>query len=79
MALSSVSYLHVQGDYGMWYQQANVEQEHDDPGLIFVLSSEAKVHACMALPAVANIRPPLQQGINMRILKMHILVNSKST
>ena len=43
----------------MWHQQANVEQEHDVPGLIFVLSREAKVHGRMALPAVANIHPPL--------------------
>ena len=63
----------------MWHQQANVEQEHDDPGLVFILSGEAKVHSCMALPAVANIHPPLRQGRNICILKMHILVNSKST
>ena len=36
--------------------------EQEDPGLVFVMTTEAKVHACMSLPAVTNVSPVLQQG-----------------
>ena len=41
--------------------------EFDDPGIFFILAMEAKLHACMGLPAVANVTLSLQQGWNMRI------------
>ena len=36
--------------------------EQEDPGLVFIISTEAKVHACLALRAVHNLSPVLQQG-----------------
>lgn len=38
------------------------EDDDDDPGLIFKLVEPAQVHTCMAIPSVASVRPPLQQG-----------------
>ena len=34
----------------------------DDPGLIFVVWPASMVHLALALPAVAHLHPPLQQG-----------------
>ena len=33
-----------------------------DPGIVFVVASEDKIHQCLGLPAVANLQPTLQQG-----------------
>jgi len=38
------------------------EQEHDDPGMLFILKPSADVHACMGLSSMGNLSPPLQQG-----------------
>ena len=34
----------------------------DDPGLMFRLAQSAQVHTCMAMPSLATVMPPLQQG-----------------
>ena len=64
-AISSTDWLHIQSDHMhcIWYQEAH-ELEGDDPGLMSILCNEAKVHACMGLPTVDNLNPPLQQGRN---------------
>lgn len=40
--------------------------EDEDPGFFFILwptaTGASSVHACVGLPSVANLRPPLQQG-----------------
>ena len=38
------------------------EEYNDDPGAIFVLNNNDEIHNLLALPSVANILPPLQQG-----------------
>ena len=42
----------------------------DDSGLIFKLEEPAQVHACLAMPSVANIDPPLQQGKKENTIKL---------
>ena len=37
-------------------------EDDEDPGLLFVLFPPSRVHAALALPSVAHIRPVLQQG-----------------
>ena len=35
-----------------------------DPGLVIVFKAAPDVHNCMGLPSVANLTPPLQQGMS---------------
>ena len=42
----------------------------DDPGLIIKLEEPAQVHACLAMPSVANIDPPLDQGKKENTIKL---------
>ena len=38
------------------------DNDDGDPGLFFVVWPASKVHGAMALPSVALLSPPLQQG-----------------
>ena len=44
--------------------------EHDDPGCIFIFSSDAEVHQVLGLPAVATLSPSLQQGKNKKVTSL---------
>ena len=48
------------------YYKLESGDEGEDPGLVFIFCNKAKVHACMGLPAVASVNPPLQQGRNLK-------------
>ena len=40
-----------------------MEEEYDDnPGAVFIYNKDDEIHNLLALPSVANILPPLQQG-----------------
>ena len=43
-------------------EEGKSDFNEDDPGLIFQLADHNKVHACLALPSVTTISPPLAQG-----------------
>ena len=45
-------------------RKATPPEDDEDPGLLFVLFPPTRVHAALALPSVANVRPALQQGKN---------------
>ena len=39
-----------------------INDDDDDPGLIFIVRPASMVHLALALPAVAHLDPPLRQG-----------------
>ena len=41
----------------------NEQEEEGDPGLVIHYSSDSEVHQVLGLPAVAQLVPPLQQGV----------------
>ena len=54
-------------------------EDDEDPGVMFVLwptaTGAATVHACLALPSVANLRPPLRQGRRIAIEEGSVATN----
>ena len=41
----------------------NEQEEEGDPGFVIQYSSDSEVHQVLGLPAVAQLVPPLQQGV----------------
>ena len=53
--------------------------DDEDPGVVFILwpttTGATAIHACLALPSVANLHPPLQQGRRIAIEGSSVTTN----